>query len=170
MPLDAVFSIRKRSPAHVPRDYPIWPLRLFQLQICLIYLSAGLLKLRGVEWREGTAVYYALNARQFFFFPIPDAVRSSLAITSLLTWTTMTLELLLPFGLWVAKTRRLFLLLGFLLHLGMAYAMNLFLFQWMMIVGLCAFVSREDIPLLSKMASRFTRTPPEPTPTSPPQA
>jgi hypothetical protein len=157
MPLDAAFSIRKHSPASLRREFPIWPLRLLQLQLCLVYLSASLLKLQGVEWRDGTAVYYALNARQFFHYPIPDFVRSSPGIILILTWTVMTFELVLPFGLWIPKIRRLFLVLGLLLHLGMEYSLNLFLFQWLMMVGLCTFVKREDVHLLLRLVSRFPR-------------
>jgi len=54
-----------------------WGLRLFQLQMAVIYLSSAIEKTSGVDWREGTALYYVARLDDSFGkFPVPPT-RSS---------------------------------------------------------------------------------------------
>lgn len=55
------------------RKIPAWPLRLMALQLGCIYLVTGLLK-TGVPWRDGTAIYYALNLDAFYRAPAQSVV------------------------------------------------------------------------------------------------
>ena len=49
-------------------SWPIWPFRLFQLEMCMAYFGAGLGKLLGKQWRDGTALYHvsAITGLQVF--------------------------------------------------------------------------------------------------------
>jgi hypothetical protein len=38
-------------------SWPMWPFRLFQLEVCFIYLGAGFGKLASPHWRSGNALY-----------------------------------------------------------------------------------------------------------------
>ena len=38
--------------------YPIWPIRLFQIELCCIYAGAGYAKLSTETWRSGNALYH----------------------------------------------------------------------------------------------------------------
>jgi hypothetical protein len=40
------------------RDWPMWPFRLWQLELCLIYLGAGYAKLATEDWSIGNALYH----------------------------------------------------------------------------------------------------------------
>src|SRR5262249_29597493 len=56
MPLDDAFSVRsllRRGRPARPGSHAIWPLRLLQIEMTLIYLSSGLLKVAGEDWRSG---------------------------------------------------------------------------------------------------------------------
>ncbi len=50
------------------RRIPAWPIRLMMLQLTIIYCATGLLK-SGITWRDGTALYYALNLDHFYRWP-----------------------------------------------------------------------------------------------------
>jgi hypothetical protein len=50
------------------RKIPAWPMRLMMLQLAIIYCATGLLK-SGDTWRDGIALYYALNLDHFYRFP-----------------------------------------------------------------------------------------------------
>ncbi|HUG37055.1 MAG TPA: hypothetical protein VML54_08915 [Candidatus Limnocylindrales bacterium] len=50
------------------RGIPAWPLRLMALQVACIYFVTGLLK-SGLPWRDGSAIYYALNLDAFYRVP-----------------------------------------------------------------------------------------------------
>ena len=144
----------KRSPGEVLAQ-PIWPLRLIQIQMVVIFLSTAIEKLKGPEWRDGTALYYVAKLDDVFGrFWVPEFVFESMPIVMLLTWTVVVLELFVPIAVWFDKTRRAALITALVFHLATDYAMNLFLFQWIMLVGWMSFVTPEDRLALSKLAIR----------------
>jgi hypothetical protein len=49
------YSTEKGSVTHA--SYPIWPIRLFQIEVCCIYAGAGYGKLATKVWRSGNALY-----------------------------------------------------------------------------------------------------------------
>jgi hypothetical protein len=144
MPLDDAFSLRNLLDHSSGRPlrtktFPAWPLRLLQIEMTLIYLSAALLKLRGEDWRSGSAIHYAVQVDLFRRFPVPQFLVDDLSLGKLATWSILALELALPFGLWIRRTRPFAIAAGILMHLAIEYSMNLFLFEWAMIVGLLSF-------------------------------
>ena len=142
MPLDEAFSVRnllQRRRAAPTRAHAIWPLRLLQIEMTLIYLSSGLLKLAGKDWRSGAALYYAVQVDLFKRFPLPAFLVHDLALSRLATWSIPLLELALVLGLWWRRTRALALSAAVAMHLVIEYSLNLFLFEWTMIVGLLSF-------------------------------
>jgi len=55
------------------RTVPAWPFRLMMLQLCIIYCATGLLK-SGSTWKDGSALYYALNLDHFYRVPATGLV------------------------------------------------------------------------------------------------
>ncbi|MEM6291042.1 MAG: hypothetical protein AAGA54_07245 [Myxococcota bacterium] len=55
---------------------PAWPFRLMMLQLCIIYCATGLLK-TGSTWKDGTALYYALNLDHFYRVPATGIVTAA---------------------------------------------------------------------------------------------
>jgi hypothetical protein len=50
-------STKPKGPASPAESWPMWPFRLFQLEVCFIYLGAGFAKLASPYWRSGNALY-----------------------------------------------------------------------------------------------------------------
>lgn len=149
--IDALLRARKGVSA---RLLPIWGLRLLQIQMILLYLSTALLKWNGEEWLDGSALIYITQLHDVFGrFPLPSFFLESIPLLKLMTWMVLVLEALIPFGLWFKKTRWLTVCVAVLFHLSIDYSMNLFLFQWFMIVGLLSFMSFDTIP--PKYVSRW---------------
>lgn len=138
---------RRRARRRGERELqPGWTLRLFQIQMTLVYVAAAWHKLRGDAWIDGTALYYVTGLEDLFGrFPVPEWLTSWTLATRWLTWAVIGVEAWMPIGLWVARWRRPTLVVGFLFHLTIDYAMNLFLFQWVMMAGLVAFVSADEL-------------------------
>lgn len=88
------------------RRIPAWPLRLMMLQLALIYFVNGWLK-TGVPWRDGTALYYALNLDHFYRIPAQSVVTwlQYLGVLPLMTWLTRAWELFFPLALLGAALR-----------------------------------------------------------------
>lgn len=137
----AVDSRRDRRPLR-ERQFVLWPLRLLQIQITLIYLSTLGEKLRGVDWLDGTALYYVSRLDDMFGrFPLPGMVLNCLTCLKLASWSVLLVEFLIPCLLWNRRTRLSGFALAVMFHLGIDYSMNLNLFHWVMITGLLSFVA-----------------------------
>ncbi len=65
---------------------PSWPIRLFQVQLSLIYLSAVRSKLAGETWLDGTAVSYALRLEDMQRVRLPEAFVTNAMAMNVLTW------------------------------------------------------------------------------------
>ncbi len=157
LPLDHTLSLSNRRPALAPQAgrARAWGLRLIQIEMSLIYLSAAWCKYLGAPWRDGSALYYVYQMPDLFGRgPLPAWLLESEPLTRLATWSVIAIEALLPLGLWWRRTRTLAVFVGFGLHLTIEYSMHLFLFQWIMMVGLLSFV---DFSYLPGMWKRLTR-------------
>jgi hypothetical protein len=88
------------------RRIPAWPQRLMMLQLTLIYVATGLSK-SGETWRDGTALYYALNLDHFYRVPVQGLVTwlQYTDVLPLLTWATRWWEILFPLALLGAALR-----------------------------------------------------------------
>ncbi|MFY9255128.1 MAG: HTTM domain-containing protein [Fuerstiella sp.] len=147
------------------QDMPVasgsaWALRLMQIQMTMIYASTAWEKLNGNAWLDGTALYYASRLDDVFGrLPVPGILFNSLTALKLMTWTVLVAEVLLPLGLWVRETRRAAILGGIALHLSIEWMMNLFLFEWIMIVGLLSFVTAADLCWLRQLCVSLIKLP-----------
>ncbi len=94
-----------------------WAVRLFQLQLCVIYCSTGIAKLRGHTWWYGTSVHNVLNdvtmsRWSYAQVPLPFWV------TAPLTYATLFFEVFFPLLVLFRVTRKWALWGGILFHLG----------------------------------------------------
>ncbi len=125
-----------------------WALRFIQIQMTIIYCSATWYKLLGSTWQDGTALYYVSHMTDHFGrFPALTGLFDQLWFVKAMTWSVIAIEGLLPILLWWPRTRVFGILLGIALHLGIELTMHLFLFQWIMILGLCSFYPSSRLSL-----------------------
>ncbi len=146
LPLDDVWAVRAipatRQPISPAR---CWALRLIQAEIAVIYASAAWCKYQGDMWHDGTAVFGIAQMTDYFGRGwIPAFVFQNRFLLQCMSWFVVILEGVLPVTLWFNRTRRISIALGVLFHLMLEYSMNLFLFEWLMMVGLLAFIKTED--------------------------
>ncbi len=155
MPLDHAWSLRRRlfgnekgqgqARDRVGSSDSAWALRLMQIEVTAIYLSTAYCKWQGVTWRDGTALYYVSRMQDVFGrLWLPDGLFENGWMVAACTWGVLGLETLLPLLLWLPATRRWAIVLGIGLHLSIEYSMHLFLFEWIMIVGLLSFIRPSD--------------------------
>lgn len=148
MPLDYKWSLGnwllRRGPADCGTANA-WALRLVQFEIAAIYLSTAWSKVLGETWRDGSALYYVVRMEDLFGRGyVPSFLLETEWILRLSTWCVLIAEFTLPFALWIPRTRKLAIVVALMLHLAIEYTMNLFLFEWFMLLGLLAFTRRED--------------------------
>jgi antimicrobial peptide system SdpB family protein len=119
-------KLREPSPAGLLHNAAVLAMAI---QLSIVYMSAGLAKVMGPSWRDGTAIYYALSAREYYMPGLSDLVRHNSFLVLLGTYGTVVFQVLFP-ALIVANrwTRRCAVACGLLFHLGIATSMNLITF------------------------------------------
>lgn len=121
-----------------------WPLRLMQIQICVVYLRTVYWKLKGKSWWNGTAAWYPLWAEVYVRFRPPMWMlnRTTIAVA---TWGTLVVEVAFGTLVWIEEFRYPMIILGILFHLKLDLIMNLQLFSWVMICSWLVFIPPNDL-------------------------
>lgn len=116
-----------------PKSVPVWPLRLVQFQIALIYFVSGWVKFHSPEWLDGSIIRYVAIHPHYsrwdgwavIDMPIMKELLAALA------WFIRWWELLFPLSLIHPFTRRLTIGIGIAFHLGLLFALNL---RWFAVI------------------------------------
>jgi hypothetical protein len=114
--------------------------RLIQLHMCIIYFFAGLGKLQGEMWWEGTALwgaafnleYQTVNLTWLARFPV---------LTAFLTQATAYWEMFFCVLVWPRLLRPITVFIALPLHLSIGICMGLMTFGLVMPIGVMSFVS-----------------------------
>jgi hypothetical protein len=104
-------------------------------QVCFVYGCAGLYKVQGSAWENGTAVHYVLNLDLFRPWPeLSHLVDCHQLLVAVASYLTVLLQVAFPFVLFGRfKYVVLTMLLG--MHLGIAVLLGLPLFSGAMIIA-----------------------------------
>ncbi len=121
-----------RVPSEIDEIVSTMGVRLLQIQMCIIYGYTGLEKLKGPSWWDGTAVWAVLGNQQIAMF---DAtwLRHAPILIMAMTFVTVLWEIYFPVLIWLKPFRRWVLLLGLLLHIGIAATVGLVFFSLVMV-------------------------------------
>ncbi|MFO0922797.1 MAG: HTTM domain-containing protein [Pirellulales bacterium] len=160
LPLDASASPLPWNRSSSKDSRRAWALRLFQIEMTLIYASTAWCKAWGETWQQGTAFYYVSQMTDVYGRPwLPDATFGSLWVAMFFTYAALLLEIALPIALWIPKTRKWAVAAGILLHLAIELTMNLFLFEWVMMLGLLTFLRWDEFKALVPGWRRWDKNP-----------
>jgi len=145
-PIGAALSLDRlwfKSKSSSERNCSLWALKAYQFQFALIYWQSSLAKLAAPSWWDGTAMYYVFRHVEFARFTVP-LVPQNLFLLKMCTWGALFIEFLGWTLIWFKETRYAVLLALLALHLGIEYAMNIPMFEHIMIASLLVFVPSED--------------------------
>lgn len=109
-----------------------WALRLLFVQLVLIYFFNGVFKLAGRGWQEGDVLHYvlvdvSLARLPFAQWPLPEA------LLSVTTWLVLLWEIGFPLLVMMPATRKVALVFGVLLHIGIGLSVEIAMFSPCMI-------------------------------------
>jgi hypothetical protein len=155
--LDRLIGLwRGKAPAEPPR-VSLWPQRLVQFQVAIIYFTTVYHKWFGTTWRYGTATYYPPHLEEFDRFPVP-AFLGQPPMLQILTYGTLAVEIALATLVFAKPFRKWVLLAGVLLHAGIEYQFNIPLFAWIMVATYLAFYEGEEVTEWARrLGGRFRR-------------
>ncbi|WP_084793265.1 HTTM domain-containing protein [Glutamicibacter halophytocola] len=102
-------------------------------QLCMVYLEAGLYKVQGSLWQNGTAMYYPVNSEAYGVFPwLSDLITANSWVVALITYVTVVAQIAFPFMLFHKISRRIALIVILGMHIGIAVVMGLPFFSGIM--------------------------------------
>lgn len=102
-------------------------------QLCLVYLEAGLYKVQGKLWQNGTAMYYPVSSEAYGVFPwLSELITANSWVVALITYVTVIAQIAFPFMLFHKISRRIALVMILGMHIGIAVVMGLPFFSGIM--------------------------------------
>ena len=115
-------------------------IRLIQVHMCIIYLFAGLSKLEGTSWWNGSAMWLAFGNYEYQSLDMTWMAEHPLLV-NFLTYLTVFWEVYYCVLIWSRKLRPIMLTLAIPLHLGIGVCLGMMTFGLVMLIGNLAFVS-----------------------------
>jgi hypothetical protein len=155
---------RGETGAEQPATTYVFPLRVIQIQIAVIYLLTSYYKWQGALWREGDALFYTFQQEGYL---LPTGVWLSqvapLWVFRLLTWLTLVVEAafapLVFFPVLQPWARAIGLLLVALMHLGIAVTMGIPDFSLVMWISYILFFEPSWVVWLEQRVRQFLNLP-----------
>ncbi|EPY08904.1 membrane protein / vitamin k-dependent gamma-carboxylase [Paenibacillus alvei TS-15] len=111
------------------------------VQLCFVYLTAGLMKVQGGMWLDGTALYYILQVDEFSNPFLSGLIINSPGLSVIGSYATVFFQLGFPFLILHPRIKPFVIGMSILLHLGIWLFMNLPSFSWVMIAFELPFLS-----------------------------
>ena len=124
------------------------------MQICYVYLFTSIAKWQGELWQNGTAIYYTMRVDEFRATEWNIPLTRNHYFVVLGTYSTLIIEMALPFLAWFKRTRWAVLLAATGLHLGIWYFMRIDNFSWVMIASYAVFFTNAEYRLVQSWAER----------------
>ncbi|MFD5031969.1 HTTM domain-containing protein [Streptomyces sp. NPDC058405] len=126
-------------------------------QVCFLYGSAGLFKVQGGTWGNGTALHYVLNLDLFRPWPALSLLADEHAVLlAVVGYLTVLIQVAFPFVLF-GRLKYPVLTLLFGMHLGIAVMLGLPLFSGAMIVADAVFLPDRFFRALARLWRRAAR-------------
>ena len=129
--LDRLIALWRGKAPPIPYEVSLWPQRLVQFNMALVYGTAVWHKWSGSTWRDGTATYYPGFLREFFKFDYPPLMLHS-PWMQLTTWGTLVIQFALATLVFWRPARKWVLLGGLFLHAQIEWMFNIPLFAFIM--------------------------------------
>ncbi len=128
-------------------------------QLIIVYVMAGVAKLRGALWRDGTAIYYPFHAE--YLSPWPELSHLLGGIPPMvyfMSWMSVVIQILFPILLLQRHTRLFIVFSMVMLHIGIAVTLGLGLFSLAMCGADLVFVRDESVEKIKRwIAGRRSR-------------
>ncbi|MCY1044059.1 hypothetical protein OV208_22270 [Corallococcus sp. bb12-1] len=128
----------------------------FAVQISLVYGLAGLYKVQGGVWQDGTALYYAFRSGQFVIPGVTEWIYRDAFVVTALSYCTVAFQVAFPFLLFLNPySRRLAVVMGFTFHVGIALVLGLVTFSLFMTSVDLALMGDDEYRAIGRFLTRL---------------
>ncbi|MFG2812899.1 HTTM domain-containing protein [Streptomyces sp. NPDC048410] len=123
-------------------------------QVCILYATAGLYKIQGPRWQDGTAVHYPLHLAYFSpWGPLSRTVDGSAVLVTALTYGTVILQVAFPFTLLNRRVKNVLLPILMAEHASIAVLCGLPFFSMAMVFADAVFLPTSFLRWLGSWVS-----------------
>ncbi len=103
------------------------------VQVCIVYVVAGMYKVRGTMWTSGEALYYIMGVPEYGSRLLQGFLAEHPLLMSAMAYSTIVLQVTFPVFVFFRRTRVYVLLAAIVFHLAIAVVMALPDFSFIMI-------------------------------------
>jgi hypothetical protein len=114
---------------------------LIAAQLCIVYLMAGLYKVQGTLWQDGTALYYILRVPEFFWPGVTPLLFSQGWLMVISAYGVVLASIFFPVLVFFQAGRGVAVIVMIALHAGIGLMMGLTSFALIMIAADTVFVN-----------------------------
>ncbi|MDB1086363.1 HTTM domain-containing protein [Streptomyces sp. ACA25] len=127
------------------------------VQICFLYACAGLYKVQGSTWANGTALHYVLNLELFQPWPALSRLAEGYTVPlAAVAYLTVLLQVAFPFVLF-GRLKYPVLAMLLSMHVGIAVLLGLPMFSAAMIIADAVFLPDRFYRALGRLGRRAVR-------------
>lgn len=119
-----------------------------QVQVCFLYLSAFFHKVTGVQWQNGTALYYVFQNLDLVDAWLGNLLARAGVWIVVCSYLALSFQLLFPFFIWNEGLRRTLLWAGVAFHSSTALMMKIWFFSSILLVSYLFFLRKPEIEAL----------------------
>lgn len=119
-----------------------------KIQICLLYVIAGLFKLQDADWLNGSAIYHITQIPEYSN-SLLQLMPSSVCVA--LTYATIIYQLTFPITIFIKPFKKYVFAFGVLQHLVIALAIGLFSFGIIMMLCYILFLKYDTERTVKKV-------------------
>lgn len=155
--LDAVLARRRDRTAgsSPPKEYAVWPRRLLQLLVGVVYLAAAVTKMQTPTYFSGDQMMFWMLTDTNFNNPIGDYLAMYPAVVPVLAYITIMWEVMFICLAWRGWGRTIMLSLGVLFHVLTWGVLGLIVFPMVYLCLYLAFINQRDVDRLTVLAARW---------------
>lgn len=140
-----------------PQRFPVWPRRLMQLMIGIVYLGAAFTKMHTPAFFSSDQMLHWLLTNVNNANPIGEQLSCYPAMLVVSAYLTVLWEVLFVFLAWRGWNRAIMLGLGVAFHIGTTFLLGLYIFPLVCFATYASFLYEDDVVRLRAMLGRFER-------------
>lgn len=135
----------------------IWPQRLIQLLIAIVYFAAMITKLHTPAFFSGDQMQFWMMTYIYYDQPLGDYLSQYPLVSIFSAYVTIIWETLFIACVWRGRMRVWMLGIGALFHLGTIFMLGLVVFPIMMLTIYLSFLNEQDVQAIAACWRRMKR-------------
>ncbi len=140
----------------MPR-FEIWPQRLMQILMAVIYFGAGITKLHTAGYLQGDQISYWAMSRYNNPHPMGEFLTMYPILLSVMSYVAIVWEIAFVFIVWQKWGRIIGLAMGAAFHIGTFFSLGLYIFPMISISIYFCFLTENDVQWISAKFRRLCR-------------